>query len=55
MKSFLKVVAAVYFIGFGAILVLNLTSGPVTPALSFVRAVAWPLWVTTGIPQGTRF
>lgn len=45
---------AVYMLGFVLILTGNVLSGPVTPALSLLRATVWPLWIATGIPRGYR-
>ncbi len=53
MKIF-RVIATVYSIGFALVLWVELASGPVTPALAFSRAVAWPIYITTGIPKGYR-
>jgi len=44
----------VYAIGFVVILSLNLAIGPVTTGLAAARAALWPLWVSTGIPNGQR-
>ncbi len=41
-----------YLVIFALILALNLTIGPVTPALAFMRALLWPIWIATGYPQG---
>lgn len=41
-----------YLVIFFLILALNLTMGPVTPALSFMRALLWPIWIATGYPHG---
>ena len=51
----MKAVAVAYAVAAAAIFALNWTSGPVTTGLAAARAVAWPLWLTTGIPQGVRF
>jgi threonine/homoserine efflux transporter RhtA len=48
-------VLAIYMIGFLPILVMEMTVGPVTPGLALLRAVVWPLYVTTGRPQGVRY
>lgn len=48
----LSVIVAIYFLGFGAIFVLNVAMGPVTLGLCLLRAILWPLWVLTGIPHG---
>lgn len=47
-------VGTVYLFGFIFVLLLNLNIGPVTPALAFVRAVVWPVWMLTGRPAGER-
>jgi hypothetical protein len=54
MKFLLCTIAAWYLIPFALVLTVELTAGPVTPALATLRAVVWPLYVTTGIPQGER-
>lgn len=46
---------AVYIVGFVFFFWVNLMSGPVTPALALMRAVFWPIWITTGWPNGTRY
>lgn len=35
------------------ILALNVSMGPVTPALALARAAVWPLFMATGQPRGT--
>lgn len=52
MIILLKILLIIYALGFPVFLALNLTIGPVTPALALLRAVLWPLWVVTGIPHG---
>jgi len=47
-------ITVIYLLGFIIIFMLNLSVGPVTPALSFVRAVVWPYFVMTGKPAGER-
>ena len=54
MKKLLIVSALVYSAGFALIFVIEAASGPVTPALALARAAAWPVYVTTGKPEGTR-
>lgn len=44
----------VYLLGFAAVLCVNVFAGPVTLGLALLRAVVWPLWVATGIPEGQR-
>ena len=47
-------IIAVYVVGFILVFWANIAVGPVTPGLSLVRAVVWPLYVTTGRPYGYR-
>ncbi len=54
MKTIIWTVAGLYFLGFLGVFVLNLNIGPVTPALAFVRAIVWPMWLATGKPAGER-
>jgi hypothetical protein len=54
MKIALVSGAVIYLVGVVAILSLNLAIGPVTTGLAAARAALWPLWVTTGIPNGQR-
>lgn len=54
MKFLLYTVAAWYLIPLMLVFVVEVTAGPVTPALATLRAVVWPLYVTTGIPEGER-
>jgi hypothetical protein len=54
MQVAIGAIAAIYLIGFGLIFYVNVSSGPVTPGLSAVRAALWFVWVPTGWPQGER-
>lgn len=46
-------IAAVYLVGFLLILILTLIAAPnVTFALALLRALLWPVFITTGHPQG---
>lgn len=54
MKFLLCTIAAWYLIPLILVFSIELAAGPVTPALATLRALAWPLYVTTGIPQGQR-
>lgn len=49
-----KMLIAAYLIPFILVLAIELSIGPVTPALALARAAIWPLFVTTGIPHGER-
>ena len=52
MNKLLRALGVVYAIGFVLILALNLSIGPVTPALALSRAAVWPAWIATGWPHG---
>lgn len=52
MKDVLALVAVVYVVGFIAVLWFNLMIGPLTFGLCLLRALVWPVWVTTGYPHG---
>ncbi len=54
MKIAFWALLSIYLIGFAFVFIVELGSGPVTPALSLLRAVVWPLYVTTGKPEGQR-
>lgn len=54
MKIALWTFAGVYLLGLGLFFWVNLMSGPVTPGLSLLRAAVWPIWITTGWPEGER-
>lgn len=54
MRILIWSLVGLYVFGFVTVLFLNLNIGPVTPGLALVRAVVWPLWVTTGRPAGER-
>lgn len=47
-------VIAFYLGGAIGFSVLNLAIGPVSPGLAFLRGALWPIWITTGHPEGTR-
>lgn len=51
MKLVLKLIFALYITGTLSIFALH-TVSPVTLGLAAARSVLWPLWVTTGHPQG---
>jgi hypothetical protein len=53
MTWWIWTIIAVYLVGFVFFLFLNLNIGPLTLGLCLLRALLWPLWVTTGIPHGT--
>jgi hypothetical protein len=45
IRVLLIAIGGVYSFAAGLALMLNVLMGPVTPALSLVRAVLWPLWI----------
>lgn len=47
-------IVSVYLVGIVLVSMLNLGIGPVLPELAVARAVAWPIWITTGRPRGER-
>lgn len=53
MHLILWTLIVIYAAGFAFFLWLGLMSGPVTPALAFVRAAVWPVYWATGWPHGT--
>ena len=54
MSKILVACTTLYLLGFSLFFVVEVGSGPVTPALAFVRALVWPVYWTTGWPHGTR-
>jgi threonine/homoserine efflux transporter RhtA len=48
------IVALNYVAGFLVMLMLQLSSGPVTPTLALARAFVWPWYILTGHPKGVR-
>lgn len=54
MRILIWSLVGLYLFGFGTVLVLGLNIGPVTPGLALLRAIVWPLYVTTGRPRGER-
>ena len=54
MKMLMIAMAAMYLIAMLAIWALELTVGPVSLTLATARALVWPVYVTTGHPQGVR-
>jgi hypothetical protein len=54
MKTVIVSLAGLYLLGFALFFVVEIASGPVTPALSFVRAVVWPVYWATGWPRGVH-
>lgn len=51
MKIVLKLVLTLYVVGAVGIFALH-TQMPVTFGLAVLRSALWPVWVTTGRPQG---
>lgn len=54
MKFLLSMIVAMYLVILVMVFCIEAAVGPVTPALAAARAILWPLYVTTGIPQGQR-
>lgn len=52
MKIILLLIIIIYLIGFVIIFLLH-TQMPVTLGLALMRAIFWPIWVTTGWPNGS--
>ena len=51
MKIILKLAFVLYIAGAIGIFALH-TVSPVTLGLAAARSVLWPVWITTGHPQG---
>lgn len=49
---FFKLLIGIYLVGFVFFFWIELTVGPVTPALAFLRALVWPIFWATGWPHG---
>lgn len=54
MTKIIVALTAIYLLGFAFFFVAEIASGPVTPALSFVRALVWPVYWATGWPHGVH-
>ena len=54
MKLFIWSLFVTYLVGFSFVFSMEVTAGPVTPTLSFVRAAIWPFYLATGKPMGRR-
>jgi len=50
--NWLWVIIGIYLVGFVVIFLFNINIGPVTLALSLLRALFWPIWIATGWPYG---
>lgn len=44
----------IYAVGFVFFFAVEALSGPVTPALSLLRATVWPVYWATGWPHGVH-
>lgn len=54
MTKIIVALTTIYLLGFAFFFVVEIASGPVTPALSFVRALVWPVYWATGWPHGVH-
>ena len=54
MNALFWVVGSVYVIGFAFVLFMEATAGPVMFGLAMARALVWPFYLLTGIPNGRR-
>jgi uncharacterized membrane protein YozB (DUF420 family) len=54
MTWWLFLLIAVYVSGFTFVLWFNLNLGMISIPLALLRAVVWPLYVTTGRPHGRQ-
>lgn len=45
---------AFYLVGFVGVTWIEALAGPVTVPLAVLRGLMWPVYVTTGRPQGVR-